>query len=306
MSQHDLDLANAAGASFRADLNNALAALGSCMKGPSAPSPPLAGMLWLDDDTPSATVWALKMYDGADWIELCLLDTTNNQWFWSFNTLTALTAPAVGDFLAIYDLSATTYRKITLANFFAIIDGLTAETAPAEDDELAIFDASAAAARKMTRANWLSGTVVQRQDASSSAVDTTTTNIPIDDTIPQITEGKEALTVSITPKSASNILLIEATALLSAGNSGTSASIALFQDATANALAAAADYWGQAQRLQPIQLKYRMAAGTTSATTFRLRFGPDAGDTLTLNGNSGSRRFGAIAKTTLTVTEYRP
>ena len=78
MSQHDLIIDNASGASVRADLNNALAALGSSMKGPNAPPAPIAGMIWVDDDTPSATVWAVKQYDGADWIDLGRLDITNN------------------------------------------------------------------------------------------------------------------------------------------------------------------------------------------------------------------------------------
>jgi len=78
MSQHDLILDNGSGAAFRADANNALAALGSSMKGPSAPPSPLAGMVWVDDDTPSATVWTVKQYDGADWIELGRLDITAN------------------------------------------------------------------------------------------------------------------------------------------------------------------------------------------------------------------------------------
>jgi hypothetical protein len=78
MSQHDLILDNGSGAAFRADANNALAALGSSMKGPSAPPAPLAGMVWVDDDTPSATVWTVKQYDGADWIELGRLDITAN------------------------------------------------------------------------------------------------------------------------------------------------------------------------------------------------------------------------------------
>jgi hypothetical protein len=69
---------NASGAAFRADLNNALAALGSAMKGPSAPPAPVAGMFWVDDDTPSATVWTLKQYDGAEWLEIGRLDVTNN------------------------------------------------------------------------------------------------------------------------------------------------------------------------------------------------------------------------------------
>jgi hypothetical protein len=79
MAQHDLIIDNAGGATVRADLNNALAALGSSMKGPNAPSAPLAGMIWVEDDAPSATVWTVKMYDGADWIALGTLDSTNNR-----------------------------------------------------------------------------------------------------------------------------------------------------------------------------------------------------------------------------------
>lgn len=78
MPQHDLILDNGSGAAFRGDANNALAALGSSMKGPNAPPAPLAGMMWLDDDTPSASIWTLKMYDGADWIEIGRLNITTN------------------------------------------------------------------------------------------------------------------------------------------------------------------------------------------------------------------------------------
>jgi hypothetical protein len=78
MPQHDLILDNGSGAAFRADANNALAALGSSMKGPNAPPAPSAGMIWVDDDTPSATIWTVKQYDGADWIELGRLDITAN------------------------------------------------------------------------------------------------------------------------------------------------------------------------------------------------------------------------------------
>jgi hypothetical protein len=78
MPQHDLILDNGSGAAFRADANNALAALGSNMKGPNAPPAPIAGLMWLDDDTPSASLWTLKMYDGADWIEIGRLNVTTN------------------------------------------------------------------------------------------------------------------------------------------------------------------------------------------------------------------------------------
>lgn len=78
MAQHDLDISNGSGVVVRADINDALEALGSAMKGPDAPPAPLPGMLWWEDDTPSSTVWTLRAYDGADWISMGTLDTTNN------------------------------------------------------------------------------------------------------------------------------------------------------------------------------------------------------------------------------------
>ena len=95
MAQHDLDIAGGSGAAVRADINGALAALGSSMKGPSAPTSPAAGMLWVDDNTPSSTVWTVNMYDGTDWIAIGLLDTTNNRFTPSGN-FAAGTAGAPG------------------------------------------------------------------------------------------------------------------------------------------------------------------------------------------------------------------
>lgn len=79
MSQHDLVIDNASGATVRADINSALAALGSNMKGTGAPSAPLAGMQWVEDDNPSTSVWTWKVYDGTDWIALGQIDATNNR-----------------------------------------------------------------------------------------------------------------------------------------------------------------------------------------------------------------------------------
>jgi hypothetical protein len=79
MAQHDLDIANGSGAAVRADINAALAALGSTMKGPNAPPSPSAGMIWVEDDNPTSARWSVKMYDGADWVLLGVLDSTANR-----------------------------------------------------------------------------------------------------------------------------------------------------------------------------------------------------------------------------------
>lgn len=48
MSQHDYDIANAAGASFRADINLALGAISTMNSGTAAPSTLIANLLWVD------------------------------------------------------------------------------------------------------------------------------------------------------------------------------------------------------------------------------------------------------------------
>lgn len=145
--------------------------------------------------------------------------------------------------------------------------------------------------------------VLQQVRTETSAMATGTTAIPYDDTIPQITEGNEYMTLAITPKSATSKLVIQAhvTGSLSTGGF---AVIALFQDSTANALAASVAN-GQPVNNQPtpIGLVHTMTSGTTSATTFRIRVGPSTG-TYTFNGSAGTRTFGGVAASSILITEY--
>jgi len=80
MSQHDLIIDNATFPSLRADLNNALQALGSTNKGTSRPSTVYAGQMWIDDNTPSSSVWTVYWFDGTDDIKLGEIDTSSNNW----------------------------------------------------------------------------------------------------------------------------------------------------------------------------------------------------------------------------------
>lgn len=156
----------------------------------------------------------------------------------------------------------------------------------------------------VTSAKVAAGFPVQIVNATFSAVATGTTVIPSDDTIPQITEGDEYMTLAIVPKSATNILVISANVLLS--NSVTAALVvALFQDATANAIAVAGSFDSTATAMMSIPLTYTMVAGTTSSTTFRIRAGGNAAGTTTFNGQAAARRFGAITKSSIVITEYK-
>lgn len=148
------------------------------------------------------------------------------------------------------------------------------------------------------------GFSVQEVTTTSSAVATGATVIPYDDTIPQITEGTEAFTVAITPKATTHRLVIEASVTI-ACSVANNLIIALFQDSTANALAAGVENQSTANGTTNIKLRHEMAAGTTSSTTFRIRYGGNAAGTFTLNGDSGNRKFGGITCSSITVREYK-
>lgn len=148
------------------------------------------------------------------------------------------------------------------------------------------------------------GIPVQVVSTNSNTSSTTTTLLPFDDTIPQNTEGTELMTQAITPESATNILLIEAV-FMATHSVSTFISGALFQDTIVNAIAANAGYITTATGAQSVTVKHKMTAGTTSATTFKLRVGGNDAGTLTFNGQSGNRRFGGITVSNITITEYK-
>lgn len=150
------------------------------------------------------------------------------------------------------------------------------------------------------------GAVVQVVNTQTGAVSTGTTTIPLDDTIPQNTEGDEVMTLSITPKSTTNKLKIEVTGYFANSSAApTQTSMALFQDATVDALAAA---WGGRNSGTNdeggVTLVHYMTAGTTSATTFKVRAGATAG-TLTFNGRAGARIYGGVMASSITITEIK-
>lgn len=198
-------------------------------------------------------------------------------------------------------LTINTVSEFTAAN------GVTVDGLNIKDSKLNTNDSVVTANitdSSVTSAKVAAGFVVQMVSTNYANYATGTTVFPYDDTIPQNTEGVEFMTQAITPKSATNILVIEATLCL-----GTSAiafvCAGLFQDSTANALAAVADTKGTADYITNLKLKYRMVAGTTSATTFKIRAGISTAGTVSFNGAGGSRRFGGIPLSSIVVTEYK-
>lgn len=176
-------------------------------------------------------------------------------------------------------------------------------------DEFLVRDTVADAYRKVTLAT-LQGLIVgpggaiQTSYAEYSANSNLTTIIPIDDTIPQNTEGTEILTSAITPKFSSSKILVRFAAQVS-GASVVSIVAALFRDAAASALASNFVTQDAANFARPLSLTYLDSPSTTSGLTYRIRVGPGSAGTIRLNGSTLQRFLGGTIRATLTLQEIK-
>jgi hypothetical protein len=75
MSQHDLNIANQGFPAFRADLNDALVALGSTNSGATAPATPYANQLWYDT---ANNILKIRNEDNDAWISIATLDQSGD------------------------------------------------------------------------------------------------------------------------------------------------------------------------------------------------------------------------------------
>jgi hypothetical protein len=132
------------------------------------------------------------------------------------------------------------------------------------------------------------GRVVQVVNVQDGEFATSSTTIPDDDTIPQITEGAE----------------IVVSACMGSG-AVENVTTALFQDSTADALACVRHRHDTTNVTTNTYLSYWMTAGTASSTTFSVRAGAYNSHTLTFNGMAGARKHGGAINSSITITEYQ-
>lgn len=153
----------------------------------------------------------------------------------------------------------------------------------------------------------LPGVVLQQRRNATGAVSASgTTVVPVDNSVPQNTEGDELLTQAITCRATMNLVRVSALLQLSVDDGGAYVTAALFKDTTASAIAASAQPGGDAEPFT-IFINHVERAATVSAATFKVRAGKDAGASgfvgLTLNGYNGSRRYGGVANSYLEIEE---
>jgi hypothetical protein len=158
-------------------------------------------------------------------------------------------------------------------------------------------------AQSIPRAALPVGSVIQVANYQTGTLATGTGAIPFDNTIPQITEGTEFMSLAFTPTSATSKLLIQVVWVGANPSLATNGfSIALFAAGTANALACIFTSIVNSS-VNTYPFNHFMTAGTTSSITFSVRAGSGNGNTTSFNGQSGSQLGGGVTASSITVTE---
>lgn len=154
-----------------------------------------------------------------------------------------------------------------------------------------------------------SGVVLQMVRSETSANTSGSTAIPGDNTIPQITEGFEVLTATITPVSATSKLYVQAFIYaMESTNVSDDLVVALFRDSTANALSVGTSLNGSGGREvgAPMIATAYVNSNSTASTTFRSRIGTTGVSTVILNVVPGSvtyPKYGGVYVSSMTITE---
>lgn len=158
------------------------------------------------------------------------------------------------------------------------------------------------AIQNMTNGTPMPGETVQRVVDRYTAYSSSSASIPIDDTIPQSTEGAQIASASITPKNAANLLRVRVSGSYAA-SAASWGSFACFLNSDANAFMS-----GHSVVSAGIWAHFIGGEGSTGmagagAQTVALRFG-SSGATWVMNGAHGaSRYFGGTQGTVLSVEE---
>lgn len=289
------------------ELDGDIQSLGGIAKGPTAPTSPEVGQLWIEDDNPSATVWTLRIYDGTAWVAIGTIDTTTGTFtvtaYTHTHTSAAITdfAEAVDDRVAALIVAGTgiveTYDDAAGTLTLAVDTGTTANKIPRLDasGRLPAVDGS-----QLTGIS-AGGKLVDRAYAERT-VTTLLGLIPWDGTVPQNNEGAQLLSASITPKSVTNRLRIQAVIPIEGLNGNAHTAAALFVNTEANARSVTwttiLDGYSGVMVIQ-----YEYVPGVTTAQTISVRAGTNSGS----NANAvPGGNFGGTKHATLVIEEIAP
>jgi hypothetical protein len=190
----------------------------------------------------------------------------------------------------MYSTAAQTNKACRCIGYIEITTGATAGE----------WDNAATKIQVMGPGVHRTGDIVQTQAQYLTSSGSTGNTIPVDNTIPQITEGAEVLSKAITPTNVINHLYFNAQVIVDDATQDL-VGLALFEGETADAFAVAFSTI-QANIPNILTLETKKAAPAVTSTTYTVRIG--AGTTsIYWNRRAGGDVYGGVATSFLRITE---
>jgi hypothetical protein len=228
----------------------------------------------------------LVAFNDAGTLRLGAVNTLSGTNILALNTSLLLSSTAEGGAGAadsghtVYTGTAVTSKAFVVLGYleYTLATAGTWVTAPSK---IQIYDKSVP----------LPGTVINYYRTDYTAVATGTTALPLDNTVPQNTEGDQYMTVTVPRNRPCNLMRVSGFGHF-ANSANAVAAMALFQDSTAGALKTGANGAAAAGSVFEVGLKYVAQALAAGATTFNIRAGSASGTT-TFNGSAGAGLFNA-------------
>jgi len=135
-------------------------------------------------------------------------------------------------------------------------------------------------------------------------VATTTTTIPLDDSVVQHTEGEQFMVLAIVPTQAGKKIRVEAQLQLSHSIAGAQLIVAGFNNSETESVAVGFATQKESTNVSVrVPLMWDFIATSNAEVIFRIRAGSSAGGTTTVNGQTGARLFNISDKSFIKVTE---
>ena len=334
MATHDYVIANGTGAAVRSDLNDALAAIVSNNSSATAPATTYAYQWW-----PDTTTGLLKIRNAANnaWVTVGTLASANlGLLSLAGGTMTGALAVTAGtaalpgiavsgdlntgitspgaDQIAISTggtsrlaVSTTAITSTLPIRINGSTSGYSELSAPAvAGDQTFLLPSTGGTLDRLNRA----GNILQVVRTETSANTSGSVAIPLDNTIPQNTEGFEALTCTITPVSATSKLYIVSTMYAGEPSNSTNDLVAaLFRDSTANAFAVSMGIKdvNNLESGAPLYTSAYINSNSTASTTIKARVGAADAAAIVLNIATGGARtypaFGGVYFSSITIME---
>jgi len=148
----------------------------------------------------------------------------------------------------------------------------------------------------------LPGQIVQVASTTVGTLVSGTTQIPFDNTIPQISEGTQMITTTLSPSSGANLLLISHNGYYSLDTTSSYVIACIFRDAVTNALGTGASVIQVGNDINLLSLDTSTLANSSASTTFRVRAGPGSAASIRMNG-APTALFGGSFASVLNVRE---